>query len=259
MTHASRAVLIAATLCLPALALAEDKPAFSIDNKATEASVTIDDALKSYPGLYDKLLAEGRREALKWSALAEADRKKEPSRFKDGGRYSFVRSYTQRSVAGRYVSIVRNDGADGGGAHPNENTNTILWDTEAKKNISVRPFFTETADNGATLNALAKAIRAALAAEKKARDVPVGNPDTDTELASVKPKLLEIGALALAPSTDSGKSSGLICYFSPYAVGSYVEGSYTVFVPWTEFKTRLSPEGAAVFGGERPKSDADND
>jgi hypothetical protein len=27
-------------------------------------------------------------------------------------------------------------------------------------------------------------------------------------------------------------------------------------VPWTALRSRLSPEGAALFGGERPKGDA---
>jgi hypothetical protein len=48
----------------------------------------------------------------------------------------------------------------------------------------------------------------------------------------------------------------LICY-SPYLVGAYVDGSYSAFVPWTEFKNSLYPEGASPFGGERPNDDAD--
>ena len=37
------------------------------------------------------------------------------------------------------------------GAHPNSDVNTILWDKSESKRISIRPFFTETADNGATM------------------------------------------------------------------------------------------------------------
>jgi hypothetical protein len=43
----------------------------------------------------------------------------------------------------------------------------------------------------------------------------------------------------------------------PRAVGPYVEGAYTAFVPWTAFRQYLSPEGAALFGGTRPGNDAD--
>ena len=35
-------------------------------------------------------------------------------------------------------------------------------------------------------------------------------------------------------------------------------GGRTVFVPWTAFKEHLSPQGIALFGGERPAEDAKN-
>ncbi len=59
----------------------------------------------------------------------------------------------------------------------------------------------------------------------------------------IKPSLLELGPVMLAPSTESGKSAGLTFHYSPYGVGPYAEGPYTVFVPWTDFRQYLSPEG----------------
>ncbi len=259
MVTALRTALIAASICLPTLAAAEDKSDLTLNHKLIEASVTVEAALKAYPGLFDDLLAEGRKELVKWRVQAEKDRKELPDIFREGRRYSYQRTYAKRSEVGRYVSVLRYDYFDGGGAHPNRVTNTILWDSDAKKRISIRPLFSETAENGPTMTALAKAIRAALATEKKARDIEVKDPDTDDALSSVKPSLLKIGGVALAPSDAAGKSSGLICYFSPYDVGAYVEGDYIVLVPWTVFKDFLSPEGAALFGGDRPKGDADKD
>ena len=57
------------------------------------------------------------------------------------------------------------------------------------------------------------------------------------------------------PSTESGKASGLTLHFSPYAVGPYAEGPLTAFVPWSDFKDFLSPEGVALFGGTRVAGD----
>ena len=59
--------LIAATALLallPFLSWAADEPkaVVSVDNKSIEASIVIDPALKVYPGLYDRLLADGKRE-----------------------------------------------------------------------------------------------------------------------------------------------------------------------------------------------------
>jgi hypothetical protein len=238
-------------------ALADDKPVAEIKNKSIDAGVTIDAKLKAYPALYANLLAAGKREMAKWAAEAEQERKENPDMFTDGRGWSFERGYNLRAVVGRYVSIVRGDETYGGGAHPNHGIDTLLWDAQANKFINIGPFFTETKEDGPTLRALAKAIRAAVAEEKKARDFPIEDPDTNPELASVKPKLTALGGIALAPSTEKDKSSGFGVYFSPYAVGSYAEGPYIVFVPWTAFKAYLSPAGAAVFGGERPESDKD--
>ncbi len=91
------------------------------------------------------------------AAEAESERKQDPQLFRDGG-WTFERSYNFRSgVDGHYVSIVRGDYMDTKAAHPNSDVNTILWDLEANKRICIRPFFTETADNGPTMKAMGKA------------------------------------------------------------------------------------------------------
>jgi hypothetical protein len=261
-----RAMMIVAAFCLPALAqetakepAKEQKPILSVKTRAIEATLAIEDTLKAYPALYENLFAEGKRELDKWRASAESDRKTSPEEFKDGRRYAFDRSYTRRSAIGRYVSIERFDYLNSGGAHPNSLLDTILWDTNAKKRISIRPFFKETAPGGPTLTRLAKEIRAALAVEKKARGADDIDPTADTGLGNVKADLTKMGAVALVPSTEAGKSAGMVFTFSPYAVGSYAEGPYTAYVPWAAFKDDLSGEGAALFGGERPKDDEGKD
>jgi opacity protein-like surface antigen len=254
-------VALSACLLLTAVAAAADpKPIISTKSKSAEITVSIDDALKAHPGLYDNLLSEGRREAAKWRAEADDILRKgaDPMTFKDGRRYDYSRSYTQRSVVGRYVSVLRSDGAFTGGAHPNSYTDTILWDRDAKTRISIRPFFKETADKGPAMTALAKLVRAAVHAEKKRKGIEVeGTPDTDDWLKGVEPSLLKLGPVTLAPSAEAGKSAGLTFHFSPYMVGPYAEGPLTVFVPWTDFKDSLSPEGVALFGGTRAKGDAE--
>jgi hypothetical protein len=151
--------------------------------------------------------------------------------------------------------VLRDDYMDTLGAHPNTDVNTILWDATEKKRISIRPFFTETADNGPTLTAMRKAIVSALNAEKKRRGA--GETATAEWYKELKPTLLKIGAVTLAPSTDTGKSSGLTFHYPPYAVGPYAEGQYVTFVPWETLKPYLTPEGAKIFGGARPKGDQD--
>jgi hypothetical protein len=237
----------------------DTKPDISVATKTLEVSISIDPALKKHPGLYDGLLAEAKREVAKWRKDVAKEQRENPGFFKTGLRWSLDRNYSQRSAIGRYVSILRYDDTFRGGAHPNHVIEAILWDSAAKKQTSIRPFFRETADDGPTLRALAKRIRAALATEKKSRDIPVGDPDTDQQLSWIEPKLLRIGAVVLVASNEPGKSAGFVTYFSPYLVGSYVEGEYHVFIPWRDFSKLLSPAGVALFGGIRAHGDDKND
>jgi hypothetical protein len=256
-TFAGRIGLVGVLACFAAATVfaADPKPDASIKNKTIDASVFLDDKIKADPALSADCLAEGKKWIDKNAAEAEASRKQDPVMFRNGA-WAFERQYSVRSmVGGQYVSIVRSDYMDSGGAHPNSDVNTILWDTSAKKRINIRPFFTETADNGPTLTAMRKAVIASLNIEKKKRDT--SETATAEWYKDLEPKLLKIGAVTLAPSTEAGKSSGLTFHYPPYAVGPYVEGEYVAFVPWETLKPYLTLEGAKIFGGARPKSDDD--
>ncbi len=250
--------LIGAIACFaaPAPALAgEPKPDASIKTRAFEARVFLDDKIKADAALSADYLAEGKKWMDKNAAEAETSRKQDPQLFRDGG-WTFERRYNRRSlIDGHYVSIVRSDYRDTHGAHPNSDVDTILWDTGQKKRISIRPFFTETADNGPAMKAMLNAVIASLNIEKKKRDT--SETATAEWYKGLEPKLLKIGAVTLAPSTEAGKSSGLTFHYPPYAVGPYAEGEYVAFVPWETLKPYLTAEGIKIFGGARPKGDDD--
>jgi hypothetical protein len=259
----SRRSIIAGLAALGAIALlsptfADDpKPDATITNKSIEASVFLDDKIKADPALSADCLAEGRKWIDKNAAEAAVSYKRDPETFPHGP-WTTERKYETRSVVdGRYISIVRSDYTDTGGAHPNRDVDTILWDSTAKKRISIRPFFNETADNGPTMKALVKAVIASLNVEKKKRDAT--ESATAEWYKGVEPKLIKIGPVTLAPSTISGKSSGLTFHYPPYAVGPYTEGEYVAFVPWETLKPYLTPEGATIFAGARPKGDDDGE
>jgi hypothetical protein len=247
-----------AALSLASLALAADdpKPDATLKTKAIEASVFLDDKIKADAPLAADCLAEGKKWIDKNATDAASEMKKDPQFFRDGG-WEFERKYSVRSVVGdRYVSIVRDDYMDTHSAHPNTDVNTILWDKTDNKRISIRPFFTETADGGPTMTAMLKGVIASLKVEKKKRDSSA--TATAEWFKGLEPKLLKIGAVTLAPSTEAGKSSGLSFHYPPYAVGPYVEGEYFAFVPWEALKPYLALEGQRIFGGGRPKTDEDD-
>ena len=252
-TFTFRLLAVLGVLATTAVSAAHATRVLHLDTKSITATVSIDAALKAYPVLYADLLAESRRDVAQARENADEDREVLPGKFEDK-RYSFERIYRMRSAIGRYVSIVRTDGAFSGGAYATTTIDTILWDARTNRRIGLGAFFVETADNGPTLRALVKAIRAALTVEMTSLGNSVTDPDKDRFLAAVNPELFSIGAPALAPSTRHGRSAGLLFYFSPYALGPR-ERAHTAFVPWPAFKAHLSGDGAGLFGGERPASD----
>jgi Protein of unknown function (DUF3298) len=242
-------------VAMSSILAADAKPNASIKTRTFEARVFLDDKIKADAALSADCLADGKKWMDKNAAEAEASRKQDPQLFREGG-WTFERRYNSRSlISGHYVSIVRSDYMDIHGAHPNSDVDTILWDAAFRKRISIRPFFAETADDGPTMKAMLKGVIASLNIEKKKRDA------TETATAewykSLEPKLLKIGAVTLAPSTETDKSSGLTFHYPPYAVGPYAEGEYVAYVPWETLKPYLTPEGLKIFGGARPKGDDD--
>jgi hypothetical protein len=246
-----------------------NKSQISIETKYVKISLTVDSELRPFTELFASCLAEGKAWVNKINGNAAAEWRDNRKAFRDL-QWFYDRDYVLRSVVDRYVSVVRNDDWFDGGAHPNAHADTILWDNVAHKRTNIRVLFTETADNGPTMSALAQAAKLAVAAAKLGKgingyddDAPAARdmtPEQEIEHDSfikdgIKPAILEVGPVTLAPSTATGKSSGLTFHYSPYGVGPYVEGPYTVFVSWTAFRQYLSPQGGALFGGERPKSD----
>jgi hypothetical protein len=246
-----------------------NKAQISIETKYVKISLNFDSEIGPFAELFANCLAEGKAWVNKTNDDVAAEWRDNRKAFRDL-QWFYDRAYLLRSVVGRYVSVVRSDDWFDGGAHPNQHADTILWDNAARKRTNIRALFAETADNGPTMSALAQAAKLAVAAAKLAKDIngydddaPTAKdmtPEQEIEHDSfiqngIKPALLEIGPVTLAPSTETGKSSGLTFHYSPYGVGPYVEGPYTVFVQWTAFRQYLSPQGAALFGGERPKSD----
>jgi hypothetical protein len=136
-TYAGRLFFVGALACFVAAAAfaADPKPDAALKNRVIDASVFLDDKIKADPALTADCLAEGKKWIDKNATEAAASRKQDPVMFRNGA-WSFARNYTVRSVVdGHYVSIVRDDYMDTGGAHPNSNVDTILW-TQPRRSAS---------------------------------------------------------------------------------------------------------------------------
>ncbi|MBN9048307.1 MAG: DUF3298 domain-containing protein [Rhizobiales bacterium] len=247
--------LIGLATFLPAgSADAQPKRAVTSSNFA-EIKVSLDETIKGLPKLAADCRREGDRWAAKWRKDAAKALREEAYIRENGVHWALEREYEAASVIGRYVSVLRSDYLNTGGAHPNTQIDTVLWDGAQNKRVSIRPLFAEAADGGATMTALAALLRTAINAEKKKRGIPQESIDDPEWLKGIEPRLLALGPVTLTPSTEPGKSAGLTFHYQPYAVGPYVEGIYTIALPWQDFAVHLSDQGRALFGGERPADD----
>jgi Protein of unknown function (DUF3298) len=243
---------IAGLVLLASLAHAAPKPVISTKTKAVEVSVAFDEAIKARPELSANILGEGKRWAERERREADREWQNSPELFRGGQRWTLERDYAVVSVvADRYVSVLRTDYTFTGGAHPNTTLETVLWDEQTKKRISIRPFFNDLSDNSRAMVEIQNAVISSLTNEKKERGTY--DPNDNEWFKSLQPSLFKIGAVVLEPSSEPGKSAGLTFHYSPYAVGPYAEGAYTAFVPWRILRPYLTAEGLAIFGGDKPK------
>lgn len=236
----------------PARAADDENMIYESSTEYDEVDARVQKALTAYPKLYEQLAAEAKKFGVENHDETLAQWREDKSVFR-GLPYGFSRVYRLRAAAGKYVSVIVDESQFTGGAHPNHGSKTILWDRERGALADFKSLFKDTADGSPDMKALSKLVLDSLAAEKKARDVPFDV--TDMWFKEWKPQFSMFGEPSLAPSTEAGKSSGVTFHFSPYEVGPYVEGDYVAFVPASALMPLLTPEAQALFGGERPKSD----
>jgi hypothetical protein len=250
--QAAMAVALIALLFTPARAQDDDTAIYTADREYVEVDVRVDNSLKAFPQLYKMIVHEGEKFG-RDNEEAAAEQWREDKTVFRGIPYNYSLGYRLRTAAGKYVSIAIDESEFTGGAHPNHGTTTMLWDRDKDERTDFKTLFRDPAAGSADMQKLSKLILDALAAEKKARDVPFDL--TDMWFKDWKADFENFGQPSLAPSTVKDKSSGITFHFSPYEVGAYAEGDYTAFVPASAAMPLLTPEAQKLFGGNRPESD----
>lgn len=235
--------------------VAAAKPVFTVKTRTFVGKIEIDALLRPYVKLRAYLIADGKR------GLAIVKKEADDVGVEALGTYQNQPwtddiAFTLRSRAGHIISVVRRDVIDMGGAHPNTEIGTTIWDRKAERPLALADLFIESAEDGPTLTALAKLIRDDFAAARRKEGMEVGpDPEQDFELKKIVGKIDKLGAPSLAPSTVPGKASGLTFHFSPYVVAGFAAGVQVAFVPARAILPLLKPNLRALFGGERPESD----
>lgn len=214
-----------------------------------KVKLVLPEAVKAFPALYEKLYADEVGALKDYTEGAQSDRSEFGSA--DLPPYEKQILYSQPVETDRLFSMMRTDFDYSGGAHPNTTATGVLWDKTSNKILSAADLFAADADKAALSRTLCDAVNTA----KKGRPgaVPLGGAN-DTWTC---PDLTKV-AVVLAPSDQTGKSSGLTFLLDAYAVGPYVEGPYYLTVPFTTLGKGLNPVFAADFAGTGKTGDVTN-
>jgi hypothetical protein len=235
--------------------VAAAKPVFSVKSRVFEGKIEIDAKLRPFAKLRAFLLAEGKRGLAAVKKGADELGVEGLGTYKNHAWTDDV-TFTLRSNVSPIICVLRRDAIDMGGAHPNTEVATTMWDRNAERPLALGDLFVEAAEGGPTLTALAKLIRDDFAAERRKDGLEVADdPATDSMLKRVEARIDKLGSPSLAPSTVPGKASGLTFHFSPYAVAGFADGVQVAFVPGQAILPLLKPRLRPLFGGDRPESD----
>jgi hypothetical protein len=203
-------------------------PPFSFADRsaAAEVKLALPAALARHPvlhrTLYDREVAALRAFAADALAMrAELD--------EAAPAYSMEVEWGVAGETDRLLSLVREEYAFAGGAHPNTASTTLLFDKRAGREVELAALFPDRAAN--------PALEAALCDALKTEKVKRGGVPLDGDVWTC-PRLAEAQA-ALAPAVD-GRSTGLTFHFSPYEVGPYAEGGYEITLPARTIRSALA-------------------
>lgn len=207
-----------------------------------EVKLTFPEAIKAFPDLHNRLYSEGQSELKAFGDQAAKDRKELSAAGSEPPPYFRSITWTLPAQSEHLASLYAEQSEFTGGAHPNANYQSVLWDKTAKQAIDARLLFAPNADLAAADAFLCRQIEA----ERSRRNQ---TPTTQTATGFTCPKLID-SHLALVDSTTSGKIGAIEALFAPYEVGPYAEGAYQIRVPQAVLRGLISPAYAADFAGE---------
>lgn len=163
--------------------------------------------------------------------------------------YAMEFRFEATAQQGDIISVLQNVYSNTGGAHPNYALKGIVQQKGQPEPVAIGAVVADVAGFGGR-------VKSHLTDKKHERVYGESSRDMVTaEVAELLGDDANAGSVwganyILVPSTEAGKFGGISVLFSPYDVGPYAEGSYTVTVPASELAGKLTPTWADRFGGE---------
>lgn len=196
------------------------------------------------PALDQRLYNEAKRDLAEAQKNAAEDQRLARKQKRDFNQHSFSMTWSTAGQTPRLLSLTSDLGTFEGGAHPNRNYGSLLWDRKLNREIGLNSLFSSA-------GGLATVTRAqyckALDAErlKRREGEKLEGPFNDC------PKYSEL-AIAPVDKNHDGRFDRIDFVASPYVAGPYAEGEYEIGLPVTRrLIAVLKPEYRASFEAQR--------
>jgi Protein of unknown function (DUF3298) len=256
---AEPAVVDVASVAEPAAAPAEPD-GFELSYKLESANYTvtseIDPAILAFdPALAYRLWTQAKSSHDALGVQAADDKRSADAMSAETGEASWFMGYSldiidkAHAVLGDFISVEETVSTFTGGAHPNYFLGGETW---RKGDLEPLPLSTFVKDEAAFTELVVKNI----VDQKAERGIePYLGRSHEASIRDLLLPTTEVpdvyaGKVVLEPSTVAGKAGGITVLFSPYEVGSYAEGAYTVTLPAADLAPILTPDWASRFGGD---------
>jgi hypothetical protein len=214
--------LVAALLCIAAspVKVQHNSKALEFSYQWSAEAAVIPSLDRRFRAQMAKDLQQARNDA------AEDQKAARENRF-DFHQNFFSAKWTTAGQSPRLLSLQSETDSYAGGAHPNSSYDSLLWDRQSNKPITMESIFVRAGD-------FAKLTRAAYCQALDAERLKRRDGD--------KPDLADFNAcpkysdLAIAPvdRDHNGRFDRIAFVASPYVAGPYVEGEYDISIPVTE-------------------------
>lgn len=225
------------------------------ERESASVSFDIDPAILAFDeALAAKIWVEAKTQVLEFANMAAQDQKTAEQDAATSGSESWFRTYsldvTHRATAmdADFISVQHTVSQYTGGAHPNYFLGGSIYPRGQAEPLPLGAIVSDVA-------AFDQQVVEGIVDQKLARGYEETRPAlvaSVNEMIAPSAEIPDIfkGRFIFEESTEAGKFGGLSVLFSPYDVGSYAEGAYTVTIPAADLAPVLTPEWVDRFGGE---------
>jgi hypothetical protein len=237
--------IVPAVLCLGLVAASALAAGYDHTDKSDllTARLRVPEAAMAIMPLKDLILKQFQKDAASAKSAA-ADEKKDNSAFR---AFEIDAQWRVTFENAAVISLSANIYKNFGGAHPNQEYATIVWDKAANRVVPLEGLFAK-GQSGAALHAIADAATKSWVSIHAKRSSEAASKETRQMAAEgIQPDAAHLAHYALTYAKGENHANGIVLLYGAGEVWSHAEGDYRLSAPVSVFAQYLTPQWKQVF------------